>query len=100
MTMKTYNVAGTSSFNGATKVRFANDLVSRTKTLITKGHTDVVLIELGSEMSKADICQVLLAHPQFQSEEQQSAISEFFVRNCAGTASTELEVEVELEAAE
>jgi hypothetical protein len=100
MTDKTYSVAGTSSFNGSTKVRFANDLVSRTKTLIKKGHMDVVLIELGSEMTKVDICQVLLAHPQFQTEAQQSAVSEFFVRNCAGAAAEqELEVEVELESA-
>ena len=32
-TNKTYTVAGTSSFNGKTKVRFAQDYVSRFKIL-------------------------------------------------------------------
>jgi hypothetical protein len=40
------------------------------------------LIELGSELTKAQVCQVLMAHPKFQSEDQQAAIYEFVVRNC------------------
>ncbi len=34
-------------------------------------------------------------HPKFQSEDQQSAIAEFVVRNCKGTA-TEAKSEVEV----
>jgi hypothetical protein len=81
MTQKTFNTAGTSTLNGVTKVRFANDYVGRFKILIKNGHENIELIELGSEMTKAEICKVLLAHPNFQSEEQQSAITEFVVRN-------------------
>jgi hypothetical protein len=81
-TAKTFNVAGTSTFNGVTKVRFANDYVGRFKILIKNGHENIELIELGGEYTKAEICQVLMQHEKFQNEEQQSAISEFVVRNC------------------
>ncbi len=82
MTNKTFSVAGTSTLNGKTKVRFANDFVSRLKILFKNGHDNVELIELGGEHTKAEICQVLMAHPKFQSEDQQAAIYEFVVRNC------------------
>ena len=55
--------------------------MSRFKILNKNGHTDIELIELGSAMSKADICKMLMGHEKFQSEAQQSAISEFVVRN-------------------
>lgn len=82
MTNKTFNVAGTSTLNGVTKVRFANDYVGRFKILVKNGHEDINLIELGESLTKAEICQMLLQHPNFQSEEQQGAIAEFVVRNC------------------
>jgi hypothetical protein len=85
MTQKTFNTAGTSTLNGVTKVRFANDYVGRFKILAKNGHDNIELIELGSEMTKAEICQVLLAHPKFQTEDQQSAIAEFVVRNVKTT---------------
>ena len=81
MTNKTFEVAGTSTLNGITKVRFANDYVGRFKILVKNNHENIKLIEFGEKMSKADICKVLLAHPDFQSEDQQSAIAEFVVRN-------------------
>jgi hypothetical protein len=82
MTNKTYSVAGTSTLNGVTKVRFANDFVSRLKILYKNGHENVELIELGGEFTKAEVCQILMAHDKFQGEEQQGAIYEFVVRNC------------------
>ena len=91
-TMKTFEVAGTSTLNGVTKVRFANDYVGRFKILVKNGHEDINLIELGSKMSKADICQVLLNHPNFQDEAAQTAIAEFVVRN--------VKTETKVEAAE
>ena len=81
-TTKTYSVAGTSTMNGITKIRFANDFVSRLKILYKNGHENVELIELGGEYTKAQVCQILMSHKQFQTEEQQSAIYEFVVRNC------------------
>ena len=94
-TVKTYEVAGTSTQNGVTKVRFANDYVGRFKILLKNGHDNIELIELGDKMSKENICQVLMNHPKFQSEDQQSAIAEFVVRNCKGTA-TEAKTEAEV----
>lgn len=84
-TNKTFSVAGVSTLNGKTKVRFANDFVSRFKILAKNDHQDINLIELGSEMTKAEICQVLMAHPQFQDEAAQAAIAEFVVRNVKTT---------------
>lgn len=81
-TTKTYSVAGTSTLNGVTKIRFANDFVSRLKILFKNGHENVELIELGGEFTKAEVCQILMSHPKMQTEDQQSAIYEFVVRNC------------------
>ena len=91
-TVKTFSVAGTSTLNGVTKVRFANDYVGRFKVLIKNGHENIELIELGGEFSKAEICKILMQHEKFQSEEQQGAIAEFVVRNCK-------EIKQELDAA-
>lgn len=85
MTNKTFTVAGVSTLKGKTKVRFANDFVGRFKILDKNGHTDINLIELGEELTKAEICQVLIAHPNFQDEAAQTAISEFVVRNVKKT---------------
>ena len=82
MTNKTFSVAGTSTLHGITKIRFANDFVNRLKILYKNGHENVELIELGGEFTKAQVCQILMAHDKFQGEDQQSAIYEFVVRNC------------------
>jgi hypothetical protein len=93
-TSKTFSVAGTSTNNGITKIRFANDFVSRLKILYKNGHENVELIELGGEFTKAEVCQILMNHPKFQSEDQQNAIYEFVVRNCKEIKS---EIEAKLE---
>ena len=41
-----FKVTGISTFQGKTKVRFANDLVSRVKILVKSGHEDINL-EIG-----------------------------------------------------
>jgi len=96
MTNKTYSVAGTSTLNGITKIRFANDFVNRLKILYKNGHDNVELIELGGEFTKAQVCQILMAHPKMQGEDQQSAIYEFVVRNCK---EIKAEIETKLEEA-
>jgi len=82
MTKKTFSVAGTSTLNGITKIRFANDFVTRLKILYKNGHENVELLELGGEFTKAQVCQILMAHPKMQGEDQQNAIYEFVIRNC------------------
>lgn len=49
-----FKVVGVSTLDGITKVRFANDFVSRVKMLIKAGHTDIELMELAEPMSKGD----------------------------------------------
>lgn len=55
-TNKTFAVAGVSTLNGKTKIRFAND-VMRIKILAKNGHTDVELIDLPHAMTKSEIVQ-------------------------------------------
>lgn len=80
-TTKTFTVAGVSTHKGQTKVRFANDLVSRIKILTKNEHTDIELIELDSPMTKEAICEMLMAHDKFQGEAAQGAIAEYVTRN-------------------
>jgi len=58
---KLFTVAGTSNLNGVVKFRFANDLKSRVKVLQRNGHTDINLMELPTEMTKAQAIQFLEA---------------------------------------
>ena len=57
--MSTFEVAGTSTDKGVTKVRFANDML-RVKVLEKNGHTNVDLIPLKEPMTKEDIAAYLL----------------------------------------
>ena len=54
MTDKRFSVAGVSTLNGKTKLRFANDQM-RIKILAKNGHNDVDLINPPHEMTKAEI---------------------------------------------
>ena len=65
-----FKVTGISTFQGKTKVRFANDLVSRVKILVKSGHDDINLVELPNELSKLDCIKYLkttdlYANPKF-----------------------------------
>lgn len=53
MTNKTFAVAGVSTQNSKTKVRFANDIM-RVKLLAKKGHTDITMESLPHEMTKTE----------------------------------------------
>jgi hypothetical protein len=57
-TSKKFAVAGVSTLAGKTKIRFANDTM-RIKILAKNGHTDVDLVTLPHEMTKAEIAQHL-----------------------------------------
>ena len=57
-TDKKFAVAGVSTLAGKTKIRFANDMM-RIKILAKNGHTDVDLIDLPREMTKAEIAQYM-----------------------------------------
>jgi len=53
-TQKKFAVAGVSTLNGKTKIRFANDTM-RIKILAKNGHTNVELVSLSHEMTKGEI---------------------------------------------
>jgi hypothetical protein len=57
-TDKKFAVAGVSTLEGKTKIRFANDTM-RIKILAKNGHSDVDLVELPSEMTKSAAVQHL-----------------------------------------
>jgi hypothetical protein len=59
-TEKQFTVAGVSTLNGKTKMRFANDTM-RIKILAKNGHTDVELVELNEPMTKGEIVRELRA---------------------------------------
>ena len=56
---QTFTVAGTAMQNGITKVRFANDLVSRTKILIKNNCENINLVELPEPMTKLQALKYL-----------------------------------------
>jgi hypothetical protein len=59
-TTKKFAVAGVSTLNGKTKIRFAND-VMRIKILAKNGHTDINLVDLPHEMTKSEIAAHMTA---------------------------------------
>jgi len=53
-TEKRFAVAGISTLNGKTKIRFANDTM-RIKILAKNGHENIELVDLPREMTKTEI---------------------------------------------
>jgi hypothetical protein len=55
MTEKLFKFAGTSTTSdGTTKARWANNLVTRVKTLVKNGNTDIQFVELPHPMDKLE----------------------------------------------
>ena len=84
-TDKLFTVAGVSSFEDETKVRFANDLM-RTKVLTKNGHTNIILVSLPEPMSKVDAAKFIQTHSDFQDVFVQATISEYLDKNTVSTA--------------
>ena len=78
-----FSVAGTSRLNGVVKVRFANNIHTRTKILERGGHTEISLMEFSRRMSKLECCERLINHPAYQDEESQSAIFRYVAQTAA-----------------
>jgi len=58
MSDKLFTVAGYSTKDGKVKARFATDM-TRIKTLVKTGHTDIQLYELAKPMTKVEALQFL-----------------------------------------
>ena len=68
-----FTVTGVSTLNGQTKVRFANDLVSRVKILNKSGHKDVTLFEV-TALTKGDCVKFLKSHDIYKDSRFTAAI--------------------------
>lgn len=70
---KMFAVAGLSTLEGKTKVRFANEL-ARAKVLEKNGHTAIRLVMLAEPMTKEAAVATLLGHADFQDAAAQAVL--------------------------
>lgn len=76
MSEQLFKVAGITTHNGNSKVRFTDDLIRRVKQFTKGGATRIDLMELPSAMTKLDALKYLQAHADFQSPADQSLIGD------------------------
>jgi hypothetical protein len=76
MAKDTFKVAGVTTHNGNSKVRFTDDMVRRVKQFSKGGATRIDLVELPSEMTKIEALKFLQAHADFQTAGDQALISD------------------------
>ena len=73
---KMFAVAGISTLEGDTKVRFAKDL-ARVKVLEKNGHKDIKLVDLPKQMTKAEAVAFLKTHAQFKDAAAQAVLNAY-----------------------
>ena len=76
MAKQTFKVAGITTHNGNSKVRFTDDMIRRVKQFTKGGATRIDLVELPSEMTKVEALNYLQAHETFKSSEDQALIAD------------------------
>ena len=76
MAKQTFKVAGITTHNGNTKVRFTDDMVRRIKQFTKGGASRVDFIELPSEMTKIEALNYMATHAEFQSPSDQATIAD------------------------
>ena len=76
MAKQTFKVAGMTTNNGNTKVRFTDDMVRRIKQFTKGGASRIDLVELPSEMTKIEALNYLATHADFQSPGDQATIAD------------------------
>jgi hypothetical protein len=76
MAKQTFKVAGITTHNESTKVRFTDDMVRRVKQFSKGGASRIDLVELPSEMTKIEALKYLQAHAEFQSPADQATIAD------------------------
>lgn len=87
MTQKV-SAIGTTTIDGETKVRFTNDIVTRSKSWQRSG-VDVELISLTEPLERLEALKFIQTHDKFQSPEQQRAILEQIILKEADIKRTE-----------
>lgn len=76
MANQTFKVAGITTHNGNTKVRFTDDMVRRIKQFSKGGASRIDLVELPSEMTKIEALKHLATLEEFKSAEDQATIAD------------------------
>jgi len=76
MAKQTFKVAGITTHNGNTKVRFTDDMVRRIKQFTKGGASRIDLVELPSEMTKVEALQHLATLEMFASPGDQATIAD------------------------
>ena len=76
MSEQLFKVAGITTHNGNSKVRFTDDLIRRVKQFTKGGATRIDLMELPSAMTKLDALKYLQAHADYQSPDDQALIGD------------------------
>jgi len=79
MANQTFKVAGITTHNGNSKVRFTDDMIRRVKQFNKGGASRIDLIELPNEMTKLDALKYLQTHADFQSPDDQALIGDALV---------------------
>jgi len=76
MSNQTFTVAGITTNNNNSKVRFTDDMVRRVKQFTKGGAQRVDLVDLPEPMTKINALKYLLTHPDFQSPGDQVTIGD------------------------
>jgi hypothetical protein len=76
MANQTFKVAGLTTHNGNTKVRFTDDMVRRIKQFTKGGASRIDLVELPSEMTKVDALKHIATLEMFASASDQATIAD------------------------
>jgi hypothetical protein len=76
MAKNTFKVAGITTHNGNTKVRFTDDMIRRVKQFTKGGASRIDLVELPSEMTKVEALKYLQSHETFKSAEDQATLAD------------------------
>ena len=76
MTEQMFKVAGITTHNGNSKIRFTDDLIRRVKQFAKGGATRIDLMELPNAMTKVDALKYLQTHADYQSPNDQALISD------------------------
>ena len=76
MANQTFKVAGITTHNGNTKVRFTDDMVRRIKQFTKGGASRIDLVELPSEMTKVEALKHIATLEMFASAGDQATIAD------------------------
>ena len=76
MAKQTFKVAGITTHNGNTKVRFTDDMVRRIKQFTKGGASRIDLVELPSEMTKIEALNHIAKLEMFASAGDQATIAD------------------------